>query len=619
MESRVNCAKIGYCFLALSAILILFVIKSYRMDMEQTSWNNAKEVLVEDNQLATGYLDNLFANRIAALELISRNLAEVNLEDKTQILQKVQLDKNFFDDVSVVEKNGKRLYGKCVNTSITEEEGFKSAVRGSSIIADNITTSYDGKPEIRIYVPVCNKSGSTVAIMVASLLGERISRYIQNVSQNTDKCVSVMTNRGILFAGTKNMSDVIGKAGSSYFSYLKSTNVIEPQEEIYTMRGDMTMRKKMYIEYNISKEKYIASCLPSKKSSLYIMTMSLGNGSGFYKKTISSSCEKLLMVFVADIIALFVVLIYHLRKLNKMNNILKSYGLINEIDSSVLFEYDFNPKCMIIYGKVGKDFNKKRNVLTGESVYDVYDCVHKDDSSIRGRLHKFFESTEEIFSAEMRIDEGEGQYGWYRLKGVMLRDAGQNPVRFVGKISNANNQISMEKSLVERAENDLLTGVLNKKTIEGKITDMFENEEEGKNYIFYMVDLDNFKNVNDTLGHIYGDRAIADTAKLLEDIFHGDALVGRLGGDEFAVFAAYSAFDEESLKSYIIKMAEKICEANRRSYSDGDAIVEISSSVGISVAPRDGRNFETLYQKADSALYNSKKSGKDRYTIFKMK
>ena len=131
-----------------------------------------------------------------------------------------------------------------------------------------------------------------------------------------------------------------------------------------------------------------------------------------------------------------------------------------------------------------------------------------------------------------------------------------------------------------------------------------------------MVDLDNFKNVNDTLGHIYGDKAICDTANVLSDIFKTNALVGRLGGDEFAVCATYDAFDEESLSQYIIKKAEKIKAANQRSYTDGASQVNISSSVGIAVAPTDGEDFATIYQRADSALYKSKKTGKNKFTRF---
>ncbi|MDE6615572.1 MAG: sensor domain-containing diguanylate cyclase, partial [Lachnospiraceae bacterium] len=320
---------------------------------------------------------------------------------------------------------------------------------------------------------------------------------------------------------------------------------------------------------------------------------------------------------IAALVVIFGILFYHINGRAKIIKILDNYGVIDRQEGAVLFEYIFSPKKRIdISGDFSHVVGKTFFPLVGEAVYDVYEYVHEDDSSIRGRLHEFFDSEDEVFSSEVRILDQNGDYGWYRLTGTMFRDSDGNCERFVGKVVNANKQISMEKNLVQRAENDLLTGVLNKKTIEAKIAEQLKDKHEGRNYIFFMVDLDNFKNVNDTLGHIYGDKAIADTAGALTEIFHSNAFIGRLGGDEFAVCAIYDAFDEESLMEFIIKNAEKVCEANRREYSDGANTVRISSSVGISIGPKDGRDFELLYKKADEALYNSKKTGKNKFTVY---
>ena len=217
----------------------------------------------------------------------------------------------------------------------------------------------------------------------------------------------------------------------------------------------------------------------------------------------------------------------------------------------------------------------------------------------------------------MRIKNGEDTYGWFRIIGTLIKDprTGMNQ-KFVGKIESADEEIADEKNLMERAENDLLTGVLNKKTMEERVVESLKNIPGSSYRIFFMVDLDNFKNVNDKLGHIVGDKAIVDTAERLSEIFHSDAFVGRLGGDEFAVCAKYNAFDEESLYKYIKKKADKICEVNRRTYSNGELEVSISSSVGIAIAPDMASDFESLYKKADSALYKSKNGGKNCYHIF---
>lgn len=321
-------------------------------------------------------------------------------------------------------------------------------------------------------------------------------------------------------------------------------------------------------------------------------------------------------ILIADIVVILGLLLYAVKSRSNALTLVDKYGIVDKQNGSILFEYTFHPKKFKVYGDFEHLFGKKFHILRGEAVYDIYDIVHIEDASVRGRLHEFFDSDSDTFSSEIRLLHTDGGYGWFRITGTVFRDGTGNCLCFIGKLANVNKQVSMEKRLVKRAENDLLTGIFNKKTIEAKVTESLKDEQDGRYYIFYMVDLDNFKNVNDTLGHIYGDKAIADTADVLKKIFHDNAYVGRLGGDEFAVCVIYDAFDEESLMKFITDHAEKICEKNRREYSDGTHTVKISSSVGIAIGPRDGQTFEMLYRRADESLYKSKKAGKNKYTIF---
>lgn len=305
-------------------------------------------------------------------------------------------------------------------------------------------------------------------------------------------------------------------------------------------------------------------------------------------------------------------------KQRREHEVLELFALVNKCEKALLFDFQQAPKRLRFIGDSMAMFGMELKPFYGEAVYDIYNYVHKDDKSIRGRLHRFIDGTENDFNAEIRIRDVNDQYAWYRITGTLVQDNryGLNQ-RFVGKIECADQQITEERNLMQRAENDLLTGVLNKKTMEEKVTECLKDIKGGYHYIFFMVDLDNFKNVNDNLGHIAGDQAIKDTADCLVKIFPKDAFVGRLGGDEFAVCAAYDAFDKESLISFIEKKANKICEANRRVYQNNDKEVHISSSVGIAVAPDFTDNFEMLYGMADRALYCSKNGGKNRYTIYR--
>ena len=132
-----------------------------------------------------------------------------------------------------------------------------------------------------------------------------------------------------------------------------------------------------------------------------------------------------------------------------------------------------------------------------------------------------------------------------------------------------------------------------------------------------IFDIDDFKNVNDTLGHAAGDRMLREMAAVLSSVFTSDDYIGRIGGDEFCVLVNYNPAKDENYEEFI---AEK-CDSFINSFIDNAVSKEldykVSASVGISLSPKDGRDFSTLYKASDKALYESKKSGKCTYTFYK--
>ena len=128
--------------------------------------------------------------------------------------------------------------------------------------------------------------------------------------------------------------------------------------------------------------------------------------------------------------------------------------------------------------------------------------------------------------------------------------------------------------------------------------------------------MDNFKGVNDTLGHAYGDKVLARIGSMLRATFSTEDYLGRIGGDEFCVLMNTQPEDGKSYEDYVIGKCEEICAAFREHYTGDDGSYKISASIGCALFARDGEDFETLYKSADKALYASKERGKDTYTIY---
>ena len=164
------------------------------------------------------------------------------------------------------------------------------------------------------------------------------------------------------------------------------------------------------------------------------------------------------------------------------------------------------------------------------------------------------------------------------------------------------------EELQQRATKDALSGLLNRATLEQRATERLRAMAPEDSCALFIVDLDNFKQVNDTLGHQAGDQAIRRAAQILSGLFRASDIVGRLGGDEFVVFLCGRITEE-----LVRKKAAAICETLQLALGD-HSVVNLTASVGAHLAGK-GQAFEGLYRSADLALYKAKKAGKHRFYL----
>ena len=166
--------------------------------------------------------------------------------------------------------------------------------------------------------------------------------------------------------------------------------------------------------------------------------------------------------------------------------------------------------------------------------------------------------------------------------------------------------------LLEKASRDYLTGLYNRGGAEELINQYLSEMTgtEGVTSMFLLLDLDNFKQLNDTLGHQMGDRALQEVADVLRSHFREYDIVCRLAGDEFVVLM--KEMPQEAMDKNMQALLKKI----EREYCVGDTAVPLSASVGVSIWPGHGGSFDELYRKADVALYHAKENGKRTYMIY---
>ena len=167
-----------------------------------------------------------------------------------------------------------------------------------------------------------------------------------------------------------------------------------------------------------------------------------------------------------------------------------------------------------------------------------------------------------------------------------------------------------KEDLQDKADRDQLTGLKNKISTEREIKEYIEMYPDSIGMLF-LIDIDNFKKINDTMGHAFGDEVLREIGRHIGINFRVSDVIGRIGGDEFMVFLKNLKEDANTIKE-----AQKLIYFFRH-FQVGDYVkYSVTASIGAAVFPAHGADFESLYKSADAAVYKSKKRGKNQLSFF---
>lgn len=285
----------------------------------------------------------------------------------------------------------------------------------------------------------------------------------------------------------------------------------------------------------------------------------------------------------------------------------QKYLIISDISEELPYEYDIASDTITFADK----FN---HIFEGESVIEhpsenmlKMGLVSYDTQSAIEELFYLAKAGTEYHSTEFKLNTKNGGFQWYFSTFSTIYDEEGNALRVVGLLRNIHAQKVEQQKLLIRAETDQMTGLYNKATTESKIQASLR-ELNGNSYeVLMLVDIDDFKKINDTFGHLKGDDVIIDIAKTLQE-YKGDyGIAGRLGGDEFCVFLT-NVLDTQLACEKAVLIAERLREV----YHDE---CQVTLSIGIA-ATNQQIPYNVLLENADTALYQAKLNGKNRYYLY---
>ncbi|MCI9526363.1 MAG: diguanylate cyclase [Lachnospiraceae bacterium] len=289
------------------------------------------------------------------------------------------------------------------------------------------------------------------------------------------------------------------------------------------------------------------------------------------------------------------------------------YKLVEEINQEFPFEYDVENKTIFIASssnimiadRGGKDFFV--------SIKALEEIIFREDYEEFFGMIKRASSEEEHGMLEYRVnvaDVGqEPEYAWHRTIYKSVPGENGEILRILGRTEDVTRERRIQDEMALKLKQDDLTKLLNKSTTKSEVEAFLKKNVRGTHALM-LIDVDNFKGINDTLGHMFGDSVLITIAKKIQDLFRATDIVGRIGGDEFMVFMKHTDYYQAKLK------AESICKNVRQTYHGGSKEeIEVSCSVGVAIIGTIKESYSSLFAKADMAMYQAKEAGKNQYRI----
>lgn len=291
----------------------------------------------------------------------------------------------------------------------------------------------------------------------------------------------------------------------------------------------------------------------------------------------------------------------------------KLYKVINALETK-------NERISSIISMMGDGFGAYEYYSELNQIYiseNLPELIGKSEEEIKKSIKRFFEEENSRIQKSGGVFDEKNEYETYNNKIVKVRrklykNAIYAFIEDITEQKERDTRLSTElKRTKEANARDTLTKLYNRKKVEEEVNKFIKSEHTHKGVII-LIDLDNFKNVNDMYGHLKGDELLIKFAGILSNHFRDTDIISRIGGDEFIIFINNNV-DEEVL----INKMENLLEIIKKELNENFNDVNVSGSIGIAYIDDNINTFEDVYKQADEAMYSAKNQGKDCFFISK--
>lgn len=317
----------------------------------------------------------------------------------------------------------------------------------------------------------------------------------------------------------------------------------------------------------------------------------------------------LIFIFSAIVILLLYIKV-HAERQSELHSHEQSYQLLADTFGQAGMEYDFLNDRLVLFG------NRHDEIDIPEVVENLHEKLENRELRItltKEEFDKFCMNSEpgKTYQTEFQCGmRGEG-WNWFSMIYIVvgIEESRRMQRRLLGVLVDAQKQHQTQEKLLEIGQYDKLTKVFNRAGAEALLVQALQNLGEYSQNVFLLMDVDKFKQINDSYGHLYGDEVLQALGRNMQEIFQGDTIVCRWGGDEFIMFVRGPGAEDELLR----KRVEELRRRMKEFQYDG-----VAYPIGLSISgvvPKKGMSLESLFKKADEMLYQIKQEGRDAFRI----
>ena len=565
--------------------------------------NTTRSYLTENAKAVAAVFNTKLDDQLVMLESQVRYFSDIDLTDYNAMKSTIMSTKGIgaFKTIGVANSAGTTInYNGMSSGNILLEPYFKEAMTGVNAISDTTTVDEEGDEVLVLAVPI-KKQGKVEGVVFGTFNKSILGSLVDTVSFAQSGTNMLLTEDGT----------VLARSASTYLVDAGTTNLFS-----YIARPDISGNEESIIHFTNGTKDLIAVLTPVGLHDWYFATVLPQSVISEQTSAISNHVIIVVLAVAFAFVLLFVSILYLLKNNETITKSNERFKLVTVESQNIIFDYDFTKRQLTLDGNTENIVQTDKNTFTREETLDILDKIHSDDEGIKNEFLTSQENSSTTISGEFRMKCIDGSYSWFRLKSTVIRSNDGKAVQLVGSLVNVDEQMNKELRLIHKAETDPLTGIYNKGAFYDHVQEKLSSASDSDLFAIYIIDLDDFKSVNDNLGHAMGDQVLSDVAKKLCIVFSDKDCVGRIGGDEFAAFLSLSNDGRKLGRSIIENKAKAICSQIQETYHNRRKSVNVSSSVGVAIYPTAGHDYETLYRNADKALYKIKENGKNAYSIY---